>query len=100
MQLDTGNALNGGADVNAEILASAGRTQIIHLKPYSLANGYETIIGDLGDSIDYNTILPFCKEKGGTLVYVIEYECETLFTDLEGVRICIKNLKEKYGNLL
>lgn len=100
MQLDTGNALNGGADVNAEILSSEGRTQIIHLKPYSIKNGYETVIGDLGDSIDYNTILPFCKEKGAAIVYVIEYECETLFTDLEGVRICINNLKEKYGNLL
>ena len=100
MQLDTGNALNGGADVNAEILASAGRTQIIHLKPYSLANGYATIIGDLGDGIDYNTILPFCNEKGGIKVYVIEYECETLFTELEGVRICIENLKSKFGGLL
>lgn len=100
MQIDTGNAMSGGADVNAEILASEGRTQIIHLKPYSLKNGFETIIGDLGDDIDYNTILPFCKEKGGAKVYVIEYECETLFTDFEGVRICIENLKSKFGGLL
>lgn len=100
MQIDTGNAMNGGADVNAEIFSSEGRTQIIHLKPYSRKNGFETIIGDLGDDIDYKAILPFCKEKGGAQVYVIEYECETLFSDLEGVRICIENLKSKYGDLL
>ncbi len=100
MQIDTGNAMSGGADVNAEILASENRTQIIHLKPYSKKNGFETIIGDLGDDIDYETILTFCKEKGGVQVYVIEYECETLFSDFEGVRICIENLKSKYGNLL
>lgn len=100
MQLDTGNALNGGADVNAEIFAAAGRAQIIHLKPYSLEKGYETMIGDPGDSIDYAAILPFCKEKGGTKVFVIEYECETLYTDMEGVRICIENLKNKFGSLL
>ncbi|MDD4773166.1 MAG: sugar phosphate isomerase/epimerase [Eubacteriales bacterium] len=100
MQIDTGNAMSGGADVNAEILASEGRAQIVHLKPYSSKTGYETIIGDLGDDMDYNTILPFCKEKGGTEVYVIEYECETLFSELEGVCICIENLRSKYGNLL
>ena len=100
MQIDTGNAMSGGADVNAEIMASEGRTQIVHLKPYSMKTGYETIIGDLGDDIDYNTILSFCKEKGRIEVYVIEYECEALFSELEGVRICIENLKSKFGDLL
>ncbi len=100
MQLDTGNAMHGGADIKSELYNSPGRAQILHLKPYSYKNGYETILGDLGDDNDYSEILNFCREKGGTVVYVIEYECETLYNDLDGVKICIDNLKNKYGNLL
>ena len=100
MQLDTGNAMNGGGDIKAELFASEGRAQIVHLKPYSYKTGYETILGDLGDDNDYEMILNFCREKGGTVAYVIEYECETLFSELEGVRLCIENLRKKYGGLL
>ena len=100
MQLDTGNALCGNADVNAEVFAAEGRLPLVHLKPYSRKTGYETVLADLGDDIDYAAILPFCQEKGGTKVFVIEYECEALFDEIEGVRICIDNLKAKYGDLL
>jgi Sugar phosphate isomerases/epimerases len=100
MQLDTGNALSGGADVNGELLQAAGRSQILHLKPYSLTKGFATMIGDDDDAIDYPTILNFCKEKGGTRIYVIEYECEEIYTEMEGVRIALDRLKSLYGDLL
>lgn len=98
MQLDTGNAMAGGADVNAELLAAPGRSQIIHLKPYSVKTGFATMLGE--DDIDYPTIMSFCKTRGGTELYVIEYECESLYSDMEGARLCVKNLREKFGNLL
>lgn len=100
MQLDTGNAMNGGGNATAEILASPGRAQIIHLKPYSYAKGYETVIGADNDDTDYASILKFCASEGKTEFVVVEYECETLYSDMEGVRVCIDNLKAKYGALL
>ncbi|MCL2518916.1 MAG: sugar phosphate isomerase/epimerase [Oscillospiraceae bacterium] len=100
MQLDTGNALAGDADVNGELLKAAGRSQIIHLKPYSRKNGYATMIGNDDDDIDYNTILKFCKNEGGTHIYVIEYESAVLYSDLDGVRIALASLNEKFGDLL
>jgi len=101
MQLDTGNALNGKADVNAELLAAEGRSQIVHLKPFSLTRGYDTQIGEDDDAIDYKTILEFCKTKGNTEMLIIEYESTALYTsDMEGVRWALFNLKQKFGDLL
>lgn len=100
MQIDTGNALSGNADVNKEVLAAAGRSQIAHLKPYSLEKGYATLIGADTDDIDYKTILPFLLKEGKTEILVIEYECEELYSDLEGVKLCYEGLVGKYSDLL
>ncbi len=101
MQLDTGNALKGGADVNAELAGAVGRSQIVHLKPFSLTRGYDTQIGEEDDAIDYKFILDFCKTKGNTKIYVIEYESTALYdSDMEGVRWALFNLNKKYGDLL
>ena len=98
MQIDTGNALSGNADVNKEILSAKGRCQIVHLKPYSLKTGFATLIGT--DDIDYKTIMPFCKEEGRTMIYVIEYECKELYSEIDGVDLCFKGLMDNYSNLL
>nr|MBQ4318914.1 sugar phosphate isomerase/epimerase [Clostridia bacterium] len=101
MQLDTGNALNGGADVNAELFAAEGRSNVVHLKPFSLEKKYDTQIGNPEDSIDYKSILEFCKTKGNTEYYIIEYESTALYSsDMEGVRWALLALKEKFGDLL
>lgn len=100
MQIDTGNALKGGADLNSEISKAAGRSQIVHIKPYSYKNEFATMIGDPDDANDYEFIMKFCREKGGTFIYIIEYECETLYTDMKGVELCISALKNKFGHLL
>lgn len=100
MQMDTGNALSGDADVTGEVLKAAGRSQIVHIKPYSRVNGFATMIGNEDDDIDYKTIMKFCKEKGGTYMYVIEYECEKIYTELDGVKLAIERLRSLYGDLL
>ncbi len=100
MQIDTGNALKGNADLNSEILKAEGRSQIVHIKPYSRENVFATMIGNADDVNDYDTIMKFCKDKGGTFIYVIEYECETLYTDMEGVKLCIEAFRKKFGHLL
>ena len=100
MQFDTGNALCGKGDVNKEVLASAGRLQIVHLKPYSVECGYTTFIGARNDDIDYKTILPFMLGEGGTRTIVIEYSCKDLFPDMESMKINIDGLIRNYGDLL
>ncbi|NLE12407.1 MAG: sugar phosphate isomerase/epimerase [Clostridiales bacterium] len=100
MQIDTGNAFHGGANVNAELLAAPGRSDIIHLKPYSSKTGYATMIGNEDDMNDYPTILSFCRGEGKTHTVVIEYECVELYTEMEGARLCVKNLREKFGSYL
>jgi len=100
MQLDTGNALSGDADVNGELFKAAGRSQVIHLKPYSKKSKFATMIGNDDDDIDYPAILNFCKIKGDTKFYVIEYECEVIYSEMDGVKIAIEKLKELFGDLL
>jgi len=101
MQLDTGNALNGGADVNAELFAAEGRSQIVHLKPFSLENGYHTQIAKEDDNIDYKSILDFCLTKGNTEYLIIEYESDKLYTsDMEGVRFALYALEDNFGDIL
>jgi len=100
MQIDTGNALKGDAKLNEEIAAAAGRSQIIHLKPYSLTNGYATMIGDADDIIDYKFIFDFAKTKGDTKYFIVEYECIEKYGELEGVKLCIDAIRAKFDNLL
>ncbi len=100
MQLDLGNAIIGGADINAEIMDAPTRSQLIHLKPGSKTHKEETMIGADTDDVDYETILTFCKEKANTEVFVIEYECIKLYSEFDGVKQCIDNLKSKFGHLI
>ncbi|NLG14247.1 MAG: sugar phosphate isomerase/epimerase [Lentisphaerae bacterium] len=88
MQLDTGNALKGGCDILATLNKYPGRCQTIHLKPYSKdpEKGFKPIIGD--DDCPWKEIFEFCKTKGNTEWYVIEYECPEI-PALEAVKLCL-----------
>lgn len=74
LQLDTGNAMCGGADAYAVLTKYAGRNQSIHLKPYSKAAGYEPAIGE--DDLPWEKILDWCDNQGRTEWCVVEYEME------------------------
>lgn len=90
MQLDTGNALAGGADIMAELNKYPGRCKTIHLKPYSANGGYEPVIGD--DDCPWKQIFDFCQCKGDTEWYIIEYECPAI-PALTAVDKCLKAVK-------
>lgn len=94
MQLDTGNAMSGGANVEQVLARYPGRSWSIHIKPfkYGVPNGMETIMGE--DSQPYETIKAHC-ENGVTQFYIIEYECKTLYSEFDGARLCLDALKAK-----
>lgn len=94
MQLDTGNAVAGGADIMGELNKYPGRCKTIHLKPYSQAKKYEPLIGE--DECPWNDILDFCVKKGDTEWYIIEYECPA-YPPLEAVEKCLKALRTIIG---
>ncbi len=92
MQLDNGNALSGGADVCVYVRKYAGRARTVHLKPYSLKDGFDTMIGR--DDIPWAEFMSLCADIGGTEWYIVEYESETLYKPMEGVRLCLEALKQ------
>ena len=90
MQLDVGNALSGGCDIMATLNRYPGRCRTIHLKPFSLdpAKGFKPVIGE--DDCPWKDIFAFCRTKGNTEWYIIEYECPEI-PALEAVEACLKN---------
>jgi sugar phosphate isomerase/epimerase len=92
MQLDNGNALSGGADVCAYVRKYPGRARTVHLKPYSLRDGFDTMIGR--DDIPWTEFMGLCQSVGGTQWYIVEYESEKLYEPLEGVRLCLDALRQ------
>jgi len=98
MQLDTGNALRGGAHVAPFVERYPYRALTVHLKPYSLelgkedpAQGYKPLIGD--DSIPWPELFRLLETIGGARWYIVEYESD-LYPPLEAVELCLKRLKD------
>ena len=89
MQLDTGNALHGGADPAAQLKHYPGRATTIHLKEYSATND-KALIGE-GD-VKWEEIFNLCEE-GGTAWYIVEQESYA-FPPLECVERCLQNLRK------
>jgi len=98
MQLDTGNALHGGADVVPFLERYPGRALTVHLKPYSATAGaddphagFRPLIGD--DEIPWDKLFKLCETTGGTRWYIVEYESD-LFPPMESVERTVKILRD------
>ena len=92
MQMDNGNAMSGGGDVMAMMKRYPGRARSVHLKPYSKEGEFGPIIGK--DDVNWPEFIHWCRDKGGTEVYIVEYEDEKSHPQMEGVELCINALKE------
>jgi len=97
MQLDTGNALCGGADSVSILQRYPGRAVTVHLKSYSREAGksdprlgYRPLIGD--DEIPWEAVFQACETIGGTEWYIVEYESDA-YPPLEAVERFLKALK-------
>ncbi len=85
MQLDNGNAMQGGGDMLEIIRRYPGRAKTVHLKAYSKANGINTMIGQ--DDVPWTDFLEVCRAVGGTEWFIAEYEAANGPAPLDGVRM-------------
>ncbi len=90
MQLDTGNAREGGADPAAFLLKYPGRALTVHLKEYSATNP-SAAVGD-GDE-DWAKIFELCETIGKTEWYIVEYEVPGV-PAMTAVAKCVDNLRK------
>ncbi|MBD3181329.1 TIM barrel protein [Candidatus Poribacteria bacterium] len=89
MQLDTGNAMHGGADPVEFLKKYPGRAITVHLKEYSSTND-KALIGE-GDC-PWDEVFEACESIGNTEWYIVEQESYA-YPPMECVEICIKNLR-------
>lgn len=93
-QLDNGNGLSSGTpglDMAAIVAKWPGRAETVHVKPYSFATGYATMIGE--DDIDWPAFLAAAEGPGGAKWLIVEYEEETLYGQFEGAEKCLRALE-------
>lgn len=92
LELDTGGAHAGGADVLATLQGCAGRARAVHLKPHSRAEGMRPLIGE--DDLPWEEILELCRTVTGTEWAIVEYESDG-YPRMEAVRRCLEALRER-----
>jgi len=90
MQLDTGNALHGGANPIPFLERYPGRATTVHLKAYSSTNS-KALIGE--DEVCWDDVFALCESTGGTEWYIVEQESYA-FPPLECVDKCLQNLRK------
>lgn len=92
MQVDTGNAKHGGADIVPFIERYPGRATTVHLKEWTddAASHRAAVIGE--GKIPWDTIFRLCETIGGTEWYIVEQEVYAQ-PPLVTVRRCIENLR-------
>lgn len=90
MQIDTGNALHGGADPVPFLERYPGRAITVHLKEFSKTND-RALLGE-GD-VRWEEVFRLCETTGGTQWYIIEQESYA-YPPLECARKCLENLRK------
>jgi sugar phosphate isomerase/epimerase len=90
MQIDTGNAMIGGADPSALLKRYPGRAATVHLKPFSKAKP-NAILGE--DELPWPELLSLCETVGATEWHIIEYESDA-FPPLVSVEKCLQALRK------
>ena len=89
MQLDTGNAMHGGAESVPILRRYPGRAATIHCKPFSKADP-KAAIGE--DELPWPEILRLCRTIGGTEWLIVEYEVGGV-PPFDAIERCLDGLK-------
>lgn len=90
MQLDTGNALHGGAESPPILRKFPGRAVTVHLKEFA-KNNDKVLVGE-GD-VDWKAVFDACESVGGTKWYIVEQESYA-HPPMECVDKCLQNLRK------
>jgi len=91
MQLDVGNAMQGGAEPLQYLYKYPARALTVHVKEYSKTDD-KALIGD-GD-VNWKAFFALCKAVGNTDWYIFELE-NYPYSPLESVDRCLKNMRKK-----
>ena len=89
MQLDIGNAIEGGGDPIAILKRFPGRSATIHLKEFG--GPPEAVVGE-GD-VDWPLVFKICQTTGGTEWYIVEHE-RGAGDPLDNVKRCLQNVRK------
>jgi len=94
MQMDTGNAMHGGADPIPFMERYPGRAITVHLKEYSkgVSQGYDAAIIGEGD-VPWTRFFDLCETTGKTEWYIVEQE-NYRKPPLECVELCLRALQQ------
>jgi sugar phosphate isomerase/epimerase len=90
LQLDVGNAMNGGGDPLQYLYKYPGRAATVHVKEFSKTND-KALIGE-GD-INWKAFFAICEAVGNTDWYIVEHESYA-YPPLECVQRCLHNLRK------
>lgn len=90
MQLDTGNAMHGGAEPAPFLTKYPGRAATVHLKEYSARNDL-ALIGE--GEVPWEEIFRLCESVGATEWYIVEQESYA-YPPLECVHRCREALRQ------
>jgi sugar phosphate isomerase/epimerase len=88
MQLDSGNAMEGGADPLELVKRYPGRTSTIHLKDFSKTKK-DVLLGE--GEMKWKDLLELCSTVGKTEFYIVEQE-RYPYPPLESVKRCLDSL--------
>ncbi len=88
MQVDVGNALDGGADPVVYLEKYPGRAATVHVKEYSKTKP-QAYVGE-GD-VNWKEVFGLLEKSGGTEWYIVEYEVEGM-PPLQSIQRCLENL--------
>ncbi|MDW8106469.1 MAG: sugar phosphate isomerase/epimerase [Armatimonadota bacterium] len=89
MQIDTGNALHGGAHAAPFVRRYAGRAITVHCKEYSRTNP-SAVIGE--GEVHWADFFDACETVGGTEWYIVEQETYA-HPPLETIRLCLEAMR-------
>jgi sugar phosphate isomerase/epimerase len=90
MQVDVGNALEGGADPFELVKKHPGRSATVHIKEFSKTNP-KAPVGE--GEVNWPELLKLLRTQGGTEWYIVEYEHESQ-PAIPAVGRCLANLRK------
>lgn len=91
MELDSGNCIEGGGNPVDVLERYQDRELILHLKPYSVQNGFDVILGEQDDANDWKALLEKGAERSSWLLLESE---NTALLEMENVEKCFQGLKK------
>lgn len=91
IEFDSGNCIEGGDDPLRVLKKYKNRDMLLHLKPYSHSNGFNTVLGAPDDANDWQQILDTRNKE--YLWLLVESENEVL-PEFENARLCLDGLRK------